>query len=520
MRGPFPQAWTLPRFAPAESGIPGVIGVAFSSGELWGGLLFVVSFVILTWLWEPAREDFWRLDILYPRWGDYTSLLRGILGTLPLLILTGIFTILLIYGASLTVWWGVLGLGGPLIVWTLLRERSNPFHIGYATGVALFTLVSVGLMAFGVPAERFLTGSRGRLVAVGCLIPAFVMWGLAAATPAGRFPRRARQTSATQPVTSGPDAPQGETADNGSEDVPQRDHSTPPQHGADRASERRADTLSVQDWEFGWESPPDVGFDDIGGYDAVKTELEEDVIAPLETDHPGYERFDVDPDRGILFYGPPGTGKTLFARALASSLNRPFVELNQADLTSKFINESPSLISDLFDEAQQLEGVVFIDEAEALLGGRGSSLSTHQEDQKVTTTFLSELARDERRFVLILATNRREDLDDAVTRPGRIDKQVELPLPDADARYEILRTKLCRVPTDIDEQTLKLYALEVEGQSGADIEQAIEDARRNAAERNAEALTLQDFEGEAAARVRGRSAEERAADDRLEGLDE
>jgi SpoVK/Ycf46/Vps4 family AAA+-type ATPase len=251
---------------------------------------------------------------------------------------------------------------------------------------------------------------------------------------------------------------------------------------------------STNDLKFDWQEPPDTTFEDVGGYETVKDELREDVISPYVNDSAGYERFQVTPDRGILFHGPPGTGKTLFARALAHELQRPYVELSQSQLTSKWINEGPDLIDHLFTEAQQLRAVVFIDEAESLLGSRDDGLSSNREDAKTTNTFLNKLSQDDQEFFVVLTTNRKDRMDDAVLRPGRVDKHVEIPVPDLDARYEILKTQLEDVPSDLDVETMREMARELDGASGADIEQVVADARRSAAKQNSSALRRHHFD--------------------------
>jgi SpoVK/Ycf46/Vps4 family AAA+-type ATPase len=168
--------------------------------------------------------------------------------------------------------------------------------------------------------------------------------------------------------------------------------------------------------------------------------------------------------------------------------------LSQSQLTSKWINEGPDLIDQLFTEAQQLRGVVFIDEAESLLGSRDDGLSSNREDAKTTNTFLNKLSQDEQEFFVVLTTNRKDRMDDAVLRPGRVDKHVEIPVPDLDARYEILKTQLEDVPSDLDVETMREMARELDGASGADIEQIVADARRSAAKRNSSALRRHHFD--------------------------
>jgi len=243
----------------------------------------------------------------------------------------------------------------------------------------------------------------------------------------------------------------------------------------------------LEELEFDWEKPPENRFENIGGYDDVKEKLTEDVVLPVRDSNPGFDRYGIEPTRGVLFYGPPGTGKTMFARALANELNKPFVELSQADLTSEYINEGAQLVSTVFEEAQALEGVVFIDEAEQLLSQRGSR-NQHNEDQKVMNTFLSALSRDDQQFIVILTTNRKDLIDDAVLRSGRVDREIRIGLPDKEARLEILKTKLADIPHGLSTTDLQQFVIETVEWSGADLDSLIGNARRKAAIENAPEL--------------------------------
>lgn len=246
------------------------------------------------------------------------------------------------------------------------------------------------------------------------------------------------------------------------------------------------------DTVFHWESAPATSFNDIGGYDTVKNRLREAVIRPHHDPDGAYERFDVAPARGVLFHGPPGTGKTMFARALANALNRPFVELDQADLSHPHINRSPGLIKRLFREATANGGVVFIDEADVLLSKR-TSHNQHEEDRKITNTFLSALTNQDTDYIVILTTNRLDHIDPAAIRNGRIDEKIKIDAPDPAARVAILQTLLQDIPHTLNKPDIRWLVSETNGATGADLETLIDEARRRAAKHNAPALQRNHF---------------------------
>jgi len=239
-------------------------------------------------------------------------------------------------------------------------------------------------------------------------------------------------------------------------------------------------------------------FADIGGYYEVKEALNQRVLKPLRTTLEGddrYERFGIQPSRGIMFYGPPGTGKTMFARALAGELGIPFVELSPGDVTSRWVNASTEQIQVLFQEAQALGPcVIFIDEAEHLFGARTLGDGTiHAEDRKVTSEFLVQLTKENREAIVVSATNRPADIDSAILRPGRLSAHFEVGLPDEEARHAILNVHLAAVPSELSGEDLAELARHTAGLTGAELKDIVEDARRNAAERDAECVERQDF---------------------------
>jgi AAA+ superfamily predicted ATPase len=251
------------------------------------------------------------------------------------------------------------------------------------------------------------------------------------------------------------------------------------------------------EYEYNW-TRSDIGFNDIGGYYEVKERLAEEVLQPVQAAARGddrYDRFGIEPSQGILFHGPPGTGKTLFARALAGELGIPFVELGPADVTSKWINEGPQRIRQLFEEAESIGPcVIFFDEAEHLFGGRDVGAGgAHAEDRKITSELLVHLTAENRTAIVIGATNRSEDIDPAILRPGRLATHVEIGLPGEESRHAILQAKLGNVPHDLTGDQLAILARHTGGSSGADIEELVTDAKRQAARRDADAVSFEDF---------------------------
>jgi SpoVK/Ycf46/Vps4 family AAA+-type ATPase len=242
--------------------------------------------------------------------------------------------------------------------------------------------------------------------------------------------------------------------------------------------------------EFEWRQNTTVSFEDIGGNDDIKQSLRENLIAPLEDSDHYYDMYGIEPVRGILLHGPPGTGKTMFGRAIANKLDRPYVEADQATLTSPAVNQGPQLINRIFEEAHYLGGIVFIDEAEQLLSDRGGE-NSHQMDEKATNTFLSKLAQEEQDFIVILTTNRRDLIDEAVIRAGRIDIEFEVGVPDRQGRADILEKNLDDLPHNFDNDDIIKIVEETNGWSGADIESLIANAKRVAAKNKDPQLTME-----------------------------
>jgi proteasome regulatory subunit len=219
------------------------------------------------------------------------------------------------------------------------------------------------------------------------------------------------------------------------------------------------------------EESPDVRYADIGGIDEQVREVREAVEDPLI--NPGqFEEVGVEPPSGVLLHGPPGTGKTMLAKAVANETDATFIKMAGSELVRKFIGEGSRLVRDLFDLAEEREpAVIFVDEIDAVAARRtDSKTSGDAEVQRTMMQLLSEMdGFDERGEVRIMAaTNRFDMLDEAILRPGRFDRLIEVPKPDAEGRARILEihTDGMNLADDVD---LRAFAETLEEYSGADI---------------------------------------------------
>jgi transitional endoplasmic reticulum ATPase len=216
---------------------------------------------------------------------------------------------------------------------------------------------------------------------------------------------------------------------------------------------------------------PNVRWDDIGGLENVKRELIESVQYPV--DHPEkFLKFGLSPSRGVLFYGPPGTGKTLLAKAVANECAANFISVKGPELLSMWFGESESNIRDIFDKARAAAPcVVFLDELDSIAKSRGGSVGdAGGASDRVVNQLLTEMdgMTSKKNVFVIGATNRPEQLDNALCRPGRLDTLVYVPLPDEASRISILRAQLRKTPVapDVD---LNFIASRTHGFSGADL---------------------------------------------------
>lgn len=216
---------------------------------------------------------------------------------------------------------------------------------------------------------------------------------------------------------------------------------------------------------------PSISWGDIGGLDTQAHEIKEVVELPLKKPEL-FKKVGITPPKGILLYGEPGTGKTLLAKAVASSTNSTFIEVVGSELVQKFIGEGAKMVKEIFELARKKSpSIVFIDELDALAAKR-IEVGTSGE-REVNRTFMQLLAEIDGfkpldNVKIIGATNRKDILDPAVIRPGRLDRLIHIPLPKSEARLEILKIhcknmSLCK---DVD---LKNLSAQMEDLSGAEI---------------------------------------------------
>jgi transitional endoplasmic reticulum ATPase len=223
---------------------------------------------------------------------------------------------------------------------------------------------------------------------------------------------------------------------------------------------------------------PHATFEDVGGLEEAKRVLTEAVEWPLSY-AALFEETNTDPPSGILLYGPPGTGKTLLARALAGESDVNFVSVAGPELLDKYVGESEKAVREVFDRARQAApAIVFFDEIDALAGVRGSA---SEATERVVSQLLAELdgLSENPNVVVIAATNRREALDPALLRPGRLESHVEVPNPDVDARREILAVHTAGKPL-AEDVALDGLADRTDGFSGAELESLVRDASMRA----------------------------------------
>jgi len=245
---------------------------------------------------------------------------------------------------------------------------------------------------------------------------------------------------------------------------------------------------------------PHVKWSDIGGLKEAKEKLRELVELPLMRPDL-YKAAGINSSKGILLYGPPGTGKTLLAKAVANEANANFISIKGPELISKWVGESEKHVREIFKKAKQVApSIIFFDEFDSISKSRGGF--GNDSSEKVVNQLLTELdgVEELEGVMIIAATNRKDLIDSALLRPGRIDAHVELPMPDKVTRAEIFKVHMKNMPLEkgID---VTNFVKKTDGWTGADIEAVVRFAGVNSIKRNYKlkenkklTVTKEDFE--------------------------
>ena len=220
---------------------------------------------------------------------------------------------------------------------------------------------------------------------------------------------------------------------------------------------------------------PEVTYEDIGGLDDEIQKVREMIELPLK--HPEvFQQLGIDAPSGVLLQGPPGTGKTLIAKAVANEANTFFTSINGPEIMSKFYGESEKKLREVFEEARDnAPAIIFIDELDSLAPKRDEGQG--EVERRVVSQLLSLMDGLETRenVIVIAATNRPDDIDEALRRPGRFDREIEIGVPDRDGRKEILQIHVRNMPLT-EEVDLDQIADVTHGYVGADLEAICKEA--------------------------------------------
>ncbi|OII72519.1 26s protease subunit regulatory subunit 6A [Cryptosporidium ubiquitum] len=250
-------------------------------------------------------------------------------------------------------------------------------------------------------------------------------------------------------------------------------------------------------------------YSDIGGLDKQIQELVEAVVLPM-THKERFEKIGIKPPKGVLMYGPPGTGKTLLARACAAQTKATFLKLAGPQLVQMFIGDGAKMVRDAFEIAREkAPSIIFIDELDAI--GMKRFDSEHSGDREVQRTMLELLNQldgfsSDDRVKVIAATNRPDTLDPALLRSGRLDRKVELPHPNEEARSRILQIHSRKMNVDLNDVNFQELSRSTDDFNGAQLKAVCVEAGMTALRRGATILCHEDYvEGIAAVLAKKKS---------------
>jgi cell division protease FtsH len=250
---------------------------------------------------------------------------------------------------------------------------------------------------------------------------------------------------------------------------------------------------------------PTVSFRDVAGIEEAKSEVSE--VVDFLRDPKKYQRLGGRLPKGVLLIGPPGTGKTMLAKAIACEANAHFFSVHGSDFTEVFVGVGAKRVRQLFRQAAKNKpAIIFIDEIDSV--GKNRKLDTHSEHQQTINALLAAMDGfdSSQGIVVVAATNRPEDLDEALLRPGRFDRKVYVPYPDMKGRRAILQTHAEGKPIADAQQALDIIAQTTPGMSGADLANLLNEAAICSALQNATLISRTDLE---AARDKVRYGKER-----------
>ena len=232
-----------------------------------------------------------------------------------------------------------------------------------------------------------------------------------------------------------------------------------------------------------------IDFSKIGGQKKVVEELRQLIQLPMN--YPEYfSKFGIKPPKGVLLYGTPGNGKTMIARAVAQSFGAAFIEIDLSDALQKYKGVGEYNLGKKFEEAERKRNaVIFIDEIDSIASIRAVDSEQHEISLVGKLLSLMDGIKSSHRVFVIGATNRLSAIDPALRRPGRFDKDIEVPQPDCESRFDIL----CKYvkwqdktifEVDVDDAYLKELAAKIDGFSGADISALYAETAMSAIRRN------------------------------------
>jgi len=238
---------------------------------------------------------------------------------------------------------------------------------------------------------------------------------------------------------------------------------------------------------------PTVSFSDVAGIEEAKGEVQE--VVDFLRDPTKFQRLGGRLPKGILLIGPPGTGKTMLARAIAGEARASFFSVHGSDFTELFLGVGAKRVRQLFRQAAKNKpAIIFIDEIDCV--GRNRNSDTHGEHQQTINALLAAMDGFEssQGIVVVAATNRPEDLDAALLRPGRFDRKVYVPYPDMKGRRAILKSHAAGKPIAAEDEALDIIAQTTPGMSGADLANLLNEAAIFSALQNSAKISLADLE--------------------------